>query len=293
MSRQVIYRQLNKDYAYWIEKRRIGQQKGGHVAGLLSYVEAGQVKQNILFDAGLGTLEALADQLDDSFWDEPLAVFITHGHVDHHAELMILSEIYCQRRGPHIYDIRPPLRVFCTTATHKYLEQTHRYGYHGGNTLKHCAVTAGQPVQVGLFDILPLAVDHFKGAVIYRIEFELLKHHRIIIGWDLKTLPMEHLEQLRRPSLAFVEATTWTPLADDTGHTSIEDLASSGFLDGLQLQFQPEQEKYGAYLVHYSGWEDPWGMLTDAQLKQQFDETYPLLSNTIRVAKRDQQWKFA
>ena len=63
MSSHVTYRQLNKDYAYWTEKRRIGQMRGGHVAGLLTHSEAGQVKQNILIDAGLGTLEALADFL--------------------------------------------------------------------------------------------------------------------------------------------------------------------------------------------------------------------------------------
>ena len=57
MTKKVIYRQINKDYAFWIEKRRLGQEKGGHVAGLLSYLEDGQIKQNILLDAGLGTIE--------------------------------------------------------------------------------------------------------------------------------------------------------------------------------------------------------------------------------------------
>ena len=52
MTRHVVFSQINKDYAYWVEKRRIGQMKGGHVAGLLTHVEGGQVNQNILFDAG-------------------------------------------------------------------------------------------------------------------------------------------------------------------------------------------------------------------------------------------------
>ena len=55
---------------------------------------------------------------------------------------------------------------------------------------------------------------------------------------------------------------------------------------------QPEQENYGAYLVHYSGWEDPWGMLTDSQLKTRFDNTFPTLADVIRVAERGQQWVF-
>lgn len=294
MSSQVIYRQLNKDYAYWIEKRRIGQQQGGQVAGLLTHLEGGQVKQHILFDAGLGTLEGLADYCDDAFWDEPLAIFITHGHIDHHAELMILAEIYCQRRGSHIHDFRPPLPVFCTVETQKHLFNTHRYGYTGGATLQHQPISPETPAPVDIFKITPLAVDHFEGAVIYIIEFELETNHKIIIGWDTTTLPVApwQMALLKHPSLALLEATTWSSMAEETGHSGIEDLVKTGFLDGLGLQFQPEQEKYGAYLVHYSGWEDPWGMLTDPQLKAKFDQTYPGLAHVVRVAERGQCWRF-
>ena len=73
---------------------------------------------------------------------------------------------------------------------------------------------------------------------------------------------------------------------------SVEELVTTGFLDQLQLRYRPEQEKYGAYLVHYSGWEDAWGMLTDSQLKERFDEAYPSLANVVRPAERGQQWHF-
>jgi hypothetical protein len=295
MNSKIIYRQINKDYAYWTEKRRVGQQRGGHVVGLLTHLEAGRVKQNILFDVGLGTLEGLADFCEDSFWDEPLVIFITHGHIDHHAELVILSEIYCQRRGAHIHDIRPPLQVFCTAKTQKFLTNVHHYGYTDGATLQHHLITPEAPVMAGIFKITPLAVDHFEGAVIYIIEFDLERSHKIIIGWDMTTLPLasHQIEQLQAPSLAVLEATTWTSMAADSGHSSIEDLVETGFLESLQLQFQPEQEKYGAYLVHYSGWEDPWGMLADGQLKDKFDESFPSLSNLVRVAERGQRWDFS
>lgn len=293
MSQQVVYCQLNKDYAYWTEKRRVGQDTGGHVAGLLSHLENGVVKQNILFDVGLGTLEALADICEDAFWDKPLVIFITHGHIDHHAELMILSEIYCKRRGQHIQDIRPPLQVFCTAGTQKHLYNTHRYGFEDGNTLRHQSIRPGIPVQKDLVNITPVAVDHFEGAVIYSIEFHLTHSHQIIIGWDMTTLPTNQIDKLTQPSLILLEATTWTPLAEFTGHTSIEELAESGFLEQLSLQYQPDQEKYGAYLVHYSGWEDPWGMLTDQQLKDKFDTTFPALAGIVRVAERGQQWTFS
>ncbi len=291
MTDEVVYCQINKDYPYWTEKRRIGQRKGGHVVGLLSHFQDGQVRMNILIDAGLGTLEGLADFCDDSFWDQPLVVFITHGHIDHHAELMIISEIYCKRRGTNIHDRRPPLQVFCTRETQQYLYSTHRYGYRGGGTLEHRPVVPESPVICDVFQITPVAVDHFEGAVIYTIEFG---KHKIVIGWDLRSIPLgaQQIMHLERASLALLEATTWTPMAQDTGHTSVEELAGSGFLERLQLQFDPAQEKYGAYLLHYSGWEDPWGMLTDAQLKEKFDHAFPSLSNVVRVAGRGQQWHF-
>ncbi len=292
MSEQVVYRQLNKDYAYWTEKRRIGQQRGGHVSGLLTHRQDGQVKQNILFDTGLGTLEAIADFCPDSFWDEPLVIFITHGHIDHHAELMILSEIYCLRRGEHIHDIRPPLQIFCTADTHKHLNRTHWYGYNGGNTLQHVLISPEKPIYLGPFTIMPLAVDHFEGAVIYTIEFVLKRQHKIFIGWDMTTLPLEKIERLQQLSLALVEATTWQAVEGAIDHTCLEDLAKTGFLEKLGQDYQPEQEKYGACLVHYSGLEDPWGMLTDKQLKEKFDNTFPWLSNVVRVAERGQQWQF-
>ena len=289
---QVTYCQLNKDYAYWTEKRRLGQLKGGQVAGLLSRSENNQVKQNILFDCGLGTLEAIADFCPDSFWDEPLVIFITHGHIDHHAELMVLSEIYTQRRGKDMFDIRPAVKVYCTEDTQKHLHRTHYYGYTGSLSLEHALIHPNQTEHIDSFNITPLAVDHFEGAVIFVVTFALENPHKLIIGWDMTTVPLEYLDTLKNSSLALFEATTWTAMSQDSGHSSIEDLVKSGFLEGLELSHQPEQESYGAYFVHYSGWEDSQGMLSDKQLKEKFDAHYPALAETVRVAERGQMWTF-
>ncbi|MCP4422006.1 MAG: hypothetical protein GY805_35780 [Chloroflexi bacterium] len=168
----------------------------------------------------------------------------------------------------------------------------HRYGYTGGNILTHHPLKPREPVQCGIFSILPLVVDHFEGAVIYVITFTLTQNHKIPIGWDMTTLPLQN-SQLQNPSLALLEATTWTSMSDVIGHTSVEELVTTGFLEQLQLKnHQPEQEQYGAYLVHYSGREDPWGMLTDGQLKKRFDDTYPSLASVVRPARRGQQWHF-
>jgi len=288
--RQIIYRQLNKDYAYWTEKRPMGLIRGGHTSALITHKEDGHVVENILIDAGLGTLEALADFCDESFWEEPLTVYITHGHIDHHAELMIFSEIYSKRRGPRRRTKVAPLDVFCGAVTYKHLLAVHNYGFNAGNTLKFNEISAMQPHQQGIFTFTPIDVEHFEGAMIFAIEFD---PHKISICWDMTTLPSDPAEMalIARPSLAFIEATTWQP--EDTGHTCIEALVNSGFLQGLQLSVDPSEEYYGGYLVHYSGWEDDWGALTDPQLKARFDAEFPELGAVIGVAERGQVWNFS
>lgn len=294
----VVYRQINKDYAFWTEKRRFGQRQGGNVCGLLTHVQNGSIRANILFDCGLGTLQGLADLSDEigeaAVWDQPLTVFITHGHIDHHAELMLLSEIFCQRRGgDYIHNVRAPLIVYCTAETQEHLYNTHRWGYTGGRTLRHCQLAPGQSVQLGPVAVLPVAVDHCPGAVIFSITIGA-DAHKVLIGWDLRSPPMapQQLAQIRRPSLALIEGATWTPMAILTGHAGIQLLASSGFLDSLEMDYNPRSQRYGAYLVHYSGWEDPEGALSDADMERRFHRTYPHLASVVRVAQRLQAWRF-
>ena len=54
-------------------------------------------------------------------------------------------------------------------------------------------------------------------------------------------------------------------------HVSLVELIEHGFLEQVQIEYDPAREKYGAYLVHYSGWEDPWRALTDIQLKEKIE----------------------
>jgi hypothetical protein len=284
---RVTYQQINKDHAYWIEKRRVGQRQGGHTAGLLTHFsDDGSVAANILFDAGLGTIEGLAD-LAEFEWRWPLEVFLTHGNIDHHAELMVLSELGSR----HEKDGAPrgPLRVHGTDMTLEIAQRVHFHGFGEGGTLEHVAISPHEPVTRGIFRIHALDVDHFPGSVIYVVEFEL---HKIIIGWDLKTLPdPDQHSILKRPSLALIEANTWCGLSHSTGHTGVEELVSSGFLDKLEVP-GPARDQYGIYLVHYGGGEDPGGPLSDRRLAAKFRATYPDLAETVDVAGRGQAWTF-
>jgi hypothetical protein len=288
MPEHVFYHQINKDHAYWSEKRRLGQVKGGNTAGLLTHFQGDEAVSSVLFDAGLGTIDGLHD-LKQFNWRWPMSAFITHGHPDHHLELMILSELWCKRETP---SRRGPLSVHCTQTTHaSWLEPVHKWGYTGGKTLAHTPVTAGVPVNIGIFTIHAIDVDHFPGSVIYVVEFGENARHRVVIGWDMKTLPNPDLYPiLKNPSLALLEANTWNALSAKTGHTSVEELVSTGFISELGATLGPN--RYGIFLVHYGGGEDPEGMLTDPQLLSKFRTTYGQLAGTVDVAARGQFWYF-
>jgi hypothetical protein len=290
MTIQVTYHQLNKDYLFWTEKRRFGQMNGGHVSGLVTHSIDGVVQQRILVDCGLGTLVSIADYLPDSFWDDPLVIFITHGHIDHHAELMVIAEMYCQRRGNHWREVRPPVTVYATAGTFEHLDRTHWWGFRGGNSLTHQLIMPLEPVIFDPITITPIPVEHFLDSVNYLIEFELSQPHKIFIGWDMTTVPLDTVPLVAQPSLAFFDSTTWAE--PNVDHICIEDLVGSGFLPSMKLDYAPEKQKYGGYMVHYSGWEDSFGMMSDQALKEKFDDSFPELANVVRVAQRGQSWIF-
>jgi len=283
---RVIYQQINKDHAYWIEKRRVGQRRGGNTAGLLTHFsEDGAVATNILFDAGFGTIEGLAD-LAEFDWQWPLEVFLTHGNIDHHAELMVLSEEWCKRESE---TPRGPLRVHGTDGTLEIVRKVHFHGFGAGGTLEPVAISPGETPARGIFRIHAVDVDHIPGSVIYVAEFS---RHRILVGWDLKTLPdPDRHPVLKRPSLALVAANTWSAPLRATGHASIEELVSSGFLHKLEAP-APADGHHGIHLVHYGGREDPDGTLPDHRLAAKFRAAYPDLAGTVGVAARGQAWAF-
>ena len=290
MTKQIVYQQLNKDYLFWTEKRRLGQMKGGQVSGLLTYTLNGEVIQRVLVDCGLGTLESIADYLPDTFWDDPLSIIITHGHIDHHAELMVISEMYCQRRGENWRDVRPPVPVYATAGTFEHLDRTHSWGFRGGNSLTPSIIKQNDAFLIAPFTIVPIPVEHFVDSVNFLIQFQLSQPYKIFIGWDMTTPNIEAIPLIQQSSLAFFDSTTWGE--PEVGHITIEALVTSGFLPQLNLEYAPDNYKFGGYLVHYSGWEDEQGMLTDQALKEKFDNNYPELAQVIRVAERGQCWIF-
>ncbi len=284
MAEEVLYQQVNKDHAFWSEKRRHGQLRGGHTSGLLTHIVDGTAVTNLLFDAGLGTIDGLCD-LSVFQWEWPLDIFLTHAHIDHHAELMLLAEQWCTRVGPRR---RAAVKVRSSAATLDAVTPVHAVGFGRGATLAPVPVVPGVPQTVGIFRVTALEVDHFPGAMIYVAEFG---HEKILIGWDMKSLPspVEH-PLLQRPSLAFVDANTWSAQSR-TGHSSVEEIVGSGFLRELRVEEAPGA-RYGLYLVHYSGAEDPEGSLSDRAVALKFRREHPDHARSVDVAARGQLWKF-
>jgi hypothetical protein len=285
MSSVVLYQQINKDHAFWAEKRRRNSEHGGNTAGLLTHLVDGAAVTNVLFDAGLGTIDGLCD-LTRFDWTWPLDVVLTHAHADHHAELQILSEQWCKRYGPR----RAAIHVRASAVTLGQVSQSHARGFGDGQTLTAVPLVPGVTDRLGIFSITGIAVDHLPGAMIYVVEFG---REKIVIGWDMKSLPRvaDH-PRLARPSLAFVDSNTWSALSSRTGHSSVEDLVASGFLHDLRVHEAPAT-RCGTYLVHYSGAEDPGGPLSDRALALKFRREYPDLASWVDVASRGQCWTFA
>ena len=163
-----------------------------------------------------------------------LDVLITHGHPDHHLELMVLSELYCLRMPasctrPHKGD---PLRVHCTQETFtRWLQPVHGFRFAGGEnqTLEFKSITpatagylhlAIPPHLAGPFSIRAVSTDHFPGAVCYVVEWDRFK---VLIGWDLRSLPNpDEFSFMKNPSLALIEANTIYQSVT-SGHTSVQD----------------------------------------------------------------------
>ena len=284
MNERVLYQQVNKDHAYWTERGGNNKSKGGHTSGLLAHVDSeGNVVTGILFDTGLGTIAGLCE-LDWFEWTWPLDVFITHGHPDHHLELMVLSELWC-RRLPE--GRKRPLEVFSTQKTFDWLNPVHSFGFSekGGNTLRSMLLDPSQPVRRGIFTIHAVKVGHFAGSVIYVIEFGKRK---IIVGWDIGRLPDPDADPvLKNPSLALIDTTTWKSMLEKTGHTSIQDIFETGFIKKMDVSVD-DPENYGVYFVHYAG------LLPVDKFSEKIRSTYPDIAPVVRgLAQKGQSWTFS
>ena len=262
-------------------------------------VPRGHIEHHLLFDCGVGVTDSLIDFGIDTI----SALFVSHSDPDHSLDLDRLANSH--RRSGHPV----PLDLYCTNAT--LADGPGRlYPWFFPAILAHCSVTPGAPIKFGLeinFTVTPVAVWHGKipkDSVIWVVEFGepgTTNYRKIILGWDLlhliprypdddadrsysgpvhasTTLDPSHKTLLENADELFVEANTYTP-CPATGHISAE---------AVMRSMIPLLTPKRTWLVHYSGHEDSFGPLSDADFQAKLDReksAYGLAAHDLFVAR--------
>lgn len=242
---------------------------------LLRDPQSGRILLHLLFDVGLGVVNSLeAGSLETGAADVD-ALFLTHPHLDHYAELDRLAH---GLRGAHRArgDKDFKLPVYCTAPCAERVLGPNGAFYwvaaQDGPAFHHPVIPC-EPVEFSAggetLRVTPVSVYHgpfAQGAVVYVVQG---CGKKVIFGWDLLRLveapeqPLEHeramfvtalpvaqADLVRDADVVFLDATTWHP-RPQMGHISI--------LEGLALSQKWQTRRL--YWVHYSGNED-WTVRT-------------------------------
>lgn len=239
---------------------------------LLRDAESGQIALHLLFDVGLGVVNRLLEWAARGGPQRVDAVFLTHPHLDHYAELDRLANSL--QRARRLQGDEPwRLPVYCTApcaaqafgerGAFAWLAVSGRHG-----RITHRPVMPCQPVRFSVegevVTVTPVSVYHgptAPEAVIYVVEGA---GRKVIFAWDVlrvveepaepseaeraahvTALPLAQAGLVRGVDLLFLDANTWLP-HPSTGHLSI--------VEGLALAraWRPRR----LYWTHYGGHED-------------------------------------
>ncbi|MER3419740.1 MAG: hypothetical protein C4290_04070, partial [Chloroflexota bacterium] len=234
---------------------------------LLRDVASGRAALHLLFDVGLGVVNRLLDWAARGGPQTVDAVFLTHPHLDHYAELDRLANSL-QRARRLQGDESWRLPVYCTAPCAQ-----QAFGERGAfawlvapdphGRITHHPVIPCQPVHFAVkgqvVTVTPVSVYHgptAPGAVIYVVEGA---GRKVIFAWDVlrvveepeepseaeravhvAALPATDAGLVRDADLLFLDANTWQP-HPATGHLSI--------VEGLALARAWRARRL--YWIHY------------------------------------------
>ncbi|MFN8556316.1 MAG: MBL fold metallo-hydrolase [Dehalococcoidia bacterium] len=242
-------------------------------SALLRDPATGAVRLHLLFDVGLGVVNSLIDAGRDLGVTAVDAVFITHPHLDHFAELDRLANSLrraAQARGDHgrrlpVYcTARAAARLFDPDGICRWLAEAGRGGRVTPVPVEPCVPTVfhvdGRPA----LTVTPISVWHgpsAPGAVIYVVEGG---GRKVVFGWDVlrvveapdapspaeaaagvTALPVAYAGLPRDADLLFLDTNTWRPRPTISHISALEGLA-------LALRWRVHR----LYFIHYSGQED-------------------------------------
>lgn len=237
---------------------------------LLRDSESRRILLHLLFDVGLGVVNSLEADAGETGSADVDALFLTHPHLDHYAELDRLAHgLRGAHRGRGDKHFRLPL--YCTApCAERVIGQNGSFYWvaaKDGPAL-HRPIVPCEPVEFSAggetVTVTPVSVFHgpfAQGAVIYVVQ---ACGRKVIFGWDLlrlveapeqplehekamsvTALPLEHAGLVRDADVVFLDSTTWHP-RPSMGHISI--------LEGLALTQQWRTKRL--YWTHYAGNED-------------------------------------
>ncbi len=245
---------------------------------MLRAPDTGVVLLHLLFDVGLGVVNSLLDASHPARGVELAAVFLTHPHFDHFAELDRLANgMHHAHRMRGERDWLLPVhctapcaeRVFGERGTLHWLTlpPPRRRVVH--QELRPCVPVTFTVAGGTALTVTPVSVFHHEsapGAVIYVVE---AGGKKVVLAWDMlrlveapeqpwqaavatfhTALPREHAGLVRDADVLLLDSTTWHP-HPAIGHISIR--------EGLALTRAWRARRL--YWTHYSGHED----LRDAQ----------------------------
>ena len=134
-----------------------GQACSGH------YLEAGGAK--VLFDCGNGVISNLARILEPTELD---AVFVTHNHPDHYADVYVLqSALRYAPDGP-----RAPIPLYAPAGLPERMKMllSERGGRAFDDAFVQVALVAGEPITIGELEVTPFEVVHTAPTFALRVE---------------------------------------------------------------------------------------------------------------------------
>jgi hypothetical protein len=230
----------------------------------------GRILLHLLFDVGLGVVNSLEAGSGETGSTDVDALFLTHPHLDHYAELDRLAHgLRGSHRARGDKDFRLP--VYCTNpCAERVLGPGGAFYWVAAKDgpAIHRPIAPCEPVEFSVagvtVTVTPVSVYHgpfAQGAVIYVVQG---CGKKVIFGWDLlrlveapeqpqeheqamsvRALPVEHAGLVRDADVVLLDSTTWQP-RPQMGHISI--------LEGLALTQAWRTRRL--YWVHYSGNED-------------------------------------
>jgi hypothetical protein len=221
--------------------------------GQMSSEEAASPLYHLMIDAGQGVVRSLEQGIRDitarmqgrNARSIPDALLLSHGHIDHIADLNSLVKA---SKNDTSFNPNKKIQVYCTKETLDQITATFPALKSDDSILQYNIITPREKMSIGPFKVLPIASDHSTDkakaeSLAFIITYENTK---IISGWDFRSLLDTDESLFWNPSLLILGTESYNPHPSVTGMISVSDAYN------LARQWNAKE----VFLLHYSGIAD-------------------------------------